>query len=155
MSAAKYRVYRYTAHHSQFMKGTEITDRSGVSHKDMKHIVGLWAYNGIDTIVERYDAKSGEWVVYDPNSRSHHNKSGRSMKYTVATVDPMTQRSMSRLGRWVSRREADKIADLWERNGSKNVCVIDERGHFVRQPASSHLPSNRNMSGGRGFGARR
>jgi hypothetical protein len=80
------------------------------------------------------------------------------MKYTVVTIDPSTQWHTSRLGRWVSKREAMRIADMWERNGSRNVCVLDERGTIHIQlgnmPATLEgrrqiNPANRNRSGTR------
>jgi len=42
-------------------------------------------------------------------------------RYTVVT-------ERSRLGRWVTQSEAERVADLWRRHGLKNVRVIaDER----------------------------
>lgn len=125
-------------------QGREFTNR-GASRKDALHTYGLLAQTQ-DTSkirIEVFDSKSGDWKQYLPPAR--RNKSGGRVTYTVACVDPYMQRSTSRLGRQVSKREAMKVASMWERNGAANVCVIDSNGRIHYQP--SNHPVNRNRSG--------
>lgn len=56
----------------------------------------------------------------------------RSMRYRAVVIDPSTGWAKSSSGRWTSRVEAFRIAELWERHGTSNVRVVDERGNLTR-----------------------
>lgn len=128
----------------------------GISARDMKSLVALIRANGRKVRVDEYSGRHDIWITTQDDggymdvlfAKKNRNKSGGRVTYTVATIDPYTQRRTSRLGRQVSKREAMKVADLWERNGAQNVCVIDSKGIIHRQP-SNHA-SNRNRSGAQG-----
>lgn len=127
----------------------------GISARDMKSLVALIRANGRKARVDEYSGRHDIWITVQDDGgymdaltahTKDRNKSGGRVTYTVATIDPYTQRSTSRLGRQVSKREAMKVADLWESHGTQNVCVIDSRGIIHRQPSNHAV--NRNRSGG-------
>lgn len=127
-----------------------------VSLRDAEHVVKM--FHTRKSEIQRYDEKEHEWVRYEPNGS--RNRSGRSAKFRTVTLDPVTMMATSTSGRWVSFREAARVADLWERNGANNVAVVDQAGTIHLQLGNNRVPStlakrqamtpaNRNRSGRR------